>query len=80
MVKNENSIKEIVKIAKKNNIKAIGLMDFWEKVNQVWFDDKLTWEQKEAVHEWAWDVKDISEIEYVFGAIVNAYNKNAIAW
>jgi hypothetical protein len=74
------ALEEIIAIAKKNNIKPVSWFDFCGLVDDVWFNEKITWDQKELVNNWAWEVQKIKGAEYIFGAIVNAYNQNAIVW
>ncbi len=73
MVKNKNAIREIVKLAVNNGVEPVGWFDFCSLVSDVWFNGELTWEQKDQINKWAWDVKQIAGIEYVYGAIINAY-------
>jgi hypothetical protein len=49
-------------------------------VSEIWFAGKLTWEQKEQISNWSWKIENVEGSEYIFGAVVNAYNQNAIVW
>jgi hypothetical protein len=74
------ALEEIIAIAKKNNIKPVSWFDFCGLVDDVWFNEKITWDQKEVINNWAWEVQKIKGAEYIFGSIINAYNQNAIVW
>jgi uncharacterized lipoprotein YddW (UPF0748 family) len=80
MTTNSNKLAEIIELAEKKNIKPVDWFNFCGKVNDIWFKGDLTWNQMEIIKDWAWQVKSIRNVEYVFGAIITAYETNCISW